>query len=184
MQAGARTGPYRRTLPAPRRYAPHRRRFSPCERAVRMHQYSRDLCRVQPTFFEGFNDHFAGLVFILAVDLLCGHLSRAGDGTIEVISVRGAPCGEIQPGLRPDGGVARVGMHNTANFGIATVKRQMRWRVGRGFFLPSTTLPVAISTTTISSAVITLYSTPEGLITIHCRVSSTALTLPRVNVTR
>ena len=43
--------------------------------------------------------HFAGLVFILAVDLLCGHQACAGDGTIEVISVRGAPGGEIQPGL-------------------------------------------------------------------------------------
>nr|WP_208703983.1 NfeD family protein [Escherichia coli] len=30
------------------------------------------------------------MVFILAVDLLCGHLSRAGDGTIEIIGVRGA----------------------------------------------------------------------------------------------
>ena len=37
--------------------------FSPGERAVRMHQYRRDLCRVQPTLFEGFNDHFAGLVY-------------------------------------------------------------------------------------------------------------------------
>lgn len=69
-------------------------------------------------------------------------------------------------------------MHNATDFGVATVKRQMRWRVGRGLLLPSTTLPLAISTTTISSAVITSYSTPEGLITIHCRVSSTALTLP------
>lgn len=177
-QAGARTDPYRRTLPVPRRYAPHRRHFSPCERAVRMHQYRRDLCRVQPTLFEGFNDHFAGLVFILTVDLFCGHQARAG-WLRKIIGVSSAPCGEIKSGLRPDGGVARVGMHYAANLRKATVKRQMRWRVGRGLLLPSTTLPLAISTTTISSAVITSYSTPEGLITIHCRVSSIALTLPR-----
>ena len=73
--------------------------FSPGERAVRMYQYRRDLCRVQTTFFEGFNDHFASLVFILAVDLLCGHLARAGDGTVKIIGVGGAPGGEIQPGL-------------------------------------------------------------------------------------
>ncbi|ABJ03065.1 conserved hypothetical protein [Escherichia coli APEC O1] len=108
--------------------------FSPGERAVRMHQYRRDLCRVQPTLFEGFNDHFAGLVFILAVDLFCGHQARAGDGSVKIIGVSSAPGGEIKSGLRPDGGVARVGMHYAANLRKATVKRQMRWRVGRGLF--------------------------------------------------
>lgn len=161
-QAGARTDPYRRTLPVPRRYAPHRRHFSPGERAVRMHQYRRDLCRVQPTLFEGFNDHFAGLVFILAVDLFCGHQARAGDGSVKIIGVSSAPGGEIKSDLRPDGGVARVGMHYAANLRKATVKRQMRWRVGRGLFAAFHTLPLAISTTTISSAVITSYSTPEA----------------------
>ena len=73
--------------------------FTPCERAVRMHQHRRDLCRTPATFFEGFNDHFAGLIFIFAVNLLCGHLSRAGDGTVKILGVGGAPGGEIQPGL-------------------------------------------------------------------------------------
>lgn len=100
-QAGARTDPYRRTLPVPRRYAPHRRHFSQGERAVRMHQYRRDLCRVQPTLFEGFNDHFAGLVFILTVDLFCGHQARAGDGSVKIIGVSSAPGGDqVRPATR------------------------------------------------------------------------------------
>ena len=78
--------------------------------------------------------HFAGLVFILAVDLFCGHQARAGDGSVKIIGVSSAPGGEIKSGLRPDGGVARVGMHYAANLRKATVKRQMRWRVGRGLF--------------------------------------------------
>ena len=69
------------------------------ERAVGMHQHRRDLCRTPAAFFESFNDHFAGLVFILAVNLLCGHQARAGDGTVKIIGVGGAPGGEIQPGL-------------------------------------------------------------------------------------
>lgn len=64
-----------------------------------MYQNRRDLRWTPAAFFEGFNDHFASLVFILAVDLFCGHQARAGDGSIEVIGVRGAPVREIQPGL-------------------------------------------------------------------------------------
>lgn len=68
---------------------------------MRMHQYRRDLCRVQPTLFEGFNDHFAGLVFILAVDLFCGHQARAGDGSVKIIGVSSAPGGDqVRPATR------------------------------------------------------------------------------------
>ena len=53
-----------------------------------------------------------------------------------------------------------------------------------GFHLPSTTLPVSSSTTTMSSAVMLSYSTPEGLMTIRPLSRSTADTLPQVKVTR
>lgn len=69
-------------------------------------------------------------------------------------------------------------MHNAANFRVTTIQREMGRGVGGGLLLPSTTLPVAIFTTTISSAVITSYSTPDGLITIMPLSRSTALTLP------
>ena len=72
--------------------------FSPGERAVR-------IAPVPPGFvpgsthapFEGFNDHFAGLVFILTVDLFCGHQARAGDGSVKIIGVSSAQAGRSSP---------------------------------------------------------------------------------------
>ena len=53
-----------------------------------------------------------------------------------------------------------------------------------GFHLPSATLPVSSSTTTMSSAVMPSYSTPEGLMTIRPLSRSIPDTLPQVKVTR
>ena len=51
-----------------------------------------------------------------------------------------------------------------------------------GFRLPSTTFP-SISTITMSSTVISAYSTPDGLIAMICFSRSISETLPQVNFT-
>jgi hypothetical protein len=60
-----------------------------------------------------------------------------------------------------------MGMHDAANLRITAIQRKMRWRVGRGFLLPSTTVTGGDIHHHHILAVITSYSTPEGLITIR-----------------
>lgn len=93
-----------------------------------MDKYRRDLRRIEAPFFKGLNNHFASLILIFPVNFLFGHQAGTGDRAIEVVGVGGAPCGQIETRLRPDRGVAGVGMHDPADLRIAAVKRQM----GRG----------------------------------------------------
>lgn len=86
--------------------------FTLGKRAVRMNQYRRDLRRIQTALFKGFNNHLAGLILVLSVNLLNGHQSGTGDRAIEIVGVGGAPGGQIEPGLRPDCRMAGMGMHD------------------------------------------------------------------------
>ncbi len=121
-----------------------------------VHQHAGHLRSVDTLFFKRFDDNVAGFPLILAVDLFISHQTGAGNGAVKVVCVRGSGRRNGLAGLRPDGRMTRMGMHNTANGREGLVEQAMRWRVGGGFFFPSTTSPVAMLTTTISSAVITV----------------------------
>ncbi len=102
---------------------------------MRMNQYRRDLRRIQTALFKGFNNHLAGLILVLAVNLLNGHQSGTGDRAIEIVGVGGAPGGQIEPGLRPDRRMAGMGMHDPTDLRIAAIERQMGRGIGRRFFV-------------------------------------------------
>ncbi len=141
-----------------------------------MNQHRRDLHRAYVALLEGFDNDFP-VWYSYSPAISAGVISRV-QGSHRRNSPRALCPTRVNPArLRPDGGVAGMGMHNAANFRVTTIQREMG-RVSEEGFTPSTTLPVAIFTTTISSAVITSYSTPDGLITIMPLSRSTALTLP------
>ncbi|MNP56425.1 hypothetical protein D3C76_1511480 [compost metagenome] len=82
---------------------------------MRVNQHARHLRRVDPLFFKGFDNHVARFPLIFAVDFGVGHFARAGDRAVEIVGVRRARRRNRLPGLRPDGGVARVGVDDAAN---------------------------------------------------------------------
>ena len=152
--AGGRKSPYRRSLPARWRYAPRLRRSCPSERAVGMDQHAGHLRRVDSLLAEGFDNHVAGFPLIVAVDL-ASVINRCRAPAIKVVGMGSAGRGNRLPGLRPNGGVARMGMHNAAQRRESLIQQAMGRGIRRGLLLPSTTSPLSRLTTTISSAVIT-----------------------------
>ena len=109
--------------------------FPPGKRAVRVHQHAGHLRRIDAFFTEGFDDHRAGFPFVLAVDLLVGHQTGTGDRAVEVVGVGGAGGGNRLSGLRPDGGVTRMGMNNAAQRRECLIQQAVGWGIRRGFFL-------------------------------------------------
>ena len=89
--------------------------FTPGKRAVGVHQHAGHLRRVDSLFFEGFDNHVACFPLIFTVNLGVGHQTRAGNGAVKVVRVRGAGRRDGLARLRPDGGVARMGMHDAAD---------------------------------------------------------------------
>ncbi|MNT65549.1 hypothetical protein D3C72_2035410 [compost metagenome] len=89
--------------------------FAPRKRPVRVHQHARHLRRIDSRFFKGFDDHVARFPLILAVNFRIGHFTGAGDGAVKIVGMGRACRRNGLSCLRPDGGVARVGMHDTAN---------------------------------------------------------------------
>ncbi len=142
-----------------------------------MNQYRR-ICAGSNRALQRFNNHLAGLILVLAVNFLNGHQPGAGDRAINMN--RRGWCPRREDRARhcdPDRRMAGMGMHDPADLRIAAIgRRQMGRGIGRRFLLPSTTLPLAISTTTARIVGDSSHSTPEGLMTISLRVSSTALT--------
>ena len=109
--------------------------FPPGKRAVRVHQHAGHLRWIDAFFTEGFDDHRAGFPFVLAVDLLVGHQTGTGDRAVEVVGVGGAGGGNRLSGLRPDGGVTRMGMNNAAQRRECLIQQAVGWGIRRGFFL-------------------------------------------------
>ena len=54
--------------------------------------------------------------------------------TVEIVGVGGAGCRNRLARLRPDGGVARVRVHNAANGRECLIEQSVSWRVGGGLF--------------------------------------------------
>ena len=79
-----------------------------------MHQHAGHLRRINALFAERFDDDAPGFPLIFAVDFLIGHQAGAGHRAIEIIGMGGTGRRNRLPGLRPDGGVARMGMDNPA----------------------------------------------------------------------
>ena len=104
--------------------------FPPGKRAVGVHQHAGHLCRVDSLFFEGLNDHVTGFPLILAVDLRIGHQTRAGNGAVKVVRVGGAGRRDGLTRLRPDGGMARMGMHDTADGRERSIEQAVSGRIG------------------------------------------------------
>ncbi len=98
-----------------------------------MHQHARHLFRFNAQFAEGFHNHRPGIPFILAVDFIIGHFPGAGDRAVKIIGMGGARRGNAFPGLRPDGGVAGVGVHNAADIRKLLIQQAVSRRIGRGF---------------------------------------------------
>lgn len=121
-----------------------------------MDQHAGHLRCIDTLFFEGFYDDVTGFPLIFTVDFCVGHFAGAGNGAVEIVGVGGAGCWNRLARLRPDGGVARVCVHNAANRRECLIEQPVSWRVGGGLFVPSTTSPVSMLTTTISSAVMML----------------------------
>ncbi len=104
--------------------------FTPGERAVGVHQHTGHLGRIDITLTEGFGDHHAGFPLIRAVDLFIRHFAGAGDLAVEVIGMGGASRRDRQTRLRPDGGVARMGMHNPTDGRELLIEQAMSRRIG------------------------------------------------------
>ena len=109
--------------------------LTPGKRAVGMHQHAGHLRRVDSLLTESFDNHVAGFPLIFAVDLRIGHQPGAGNRAIEIVSVGGAGRWNGLPGLRPDGGVARMGMHNTAQRREGLIQQAMSRGIRRGLLV-------------------------------------------------
>ena len=62
--------------------------LAPGERTVALYENRRNAHRVNSV--ERFNYNLAGLLFVLAADLLRGHSPGAGDLAVEVVALGGA----------------------------------------------------------------------------------------------
>ena len=80
-----------------------------------VHQHAGHLRRVDPLFLKGFDNHVPRFPLVLTADLRIGHQTRAGNGAVKVVRVGGAGRRDGLARLRPDGGVARMGMHDAAD---------------------------------------------------------------------
>ena len=81
--------------------------------------------------FESLDNDIAGLEFIVTLNLLLSHATRARDVLIEIV---GMGCTDIRnrlASLRPCGGVGGVGMDDTANVGECTIESEVRRGVRR-----------------------------------------------------
>lgn len=92
------------------------------------------LRRIDTLFFEGFYDDVTGFPLIFTVDFCVGHFAGAGNGAVEIVGVGGTGCWNRLTRLRPDGGVARVCVHNAANGRECLIEQPVSWRVGGGLF--------------------------------------------------
>ncbi len=109
--------------------------FTPGKRPVRVHQHAGHLRRIDAFFTKGFDDHFAGLPLVLAVDLVVGHQPGAGNRAVEIVGVGRAGSGNGLTGLRPDGGVTRMSVDNTAQRRECLIQQTVGRGIRRGLFL-------------------------------------------------
>ena len=70
---------------------------APGEGAVVRAEHARDVHRVLT--LEGLDDDKAGVLLVLAVNLLCGQASGAGNLAVEVVRVGGSVAGDAASGL-------------------------------------------------------------------------------------
>ena len=91
--------------------------------------------------FHAGNDGEPGIRFVIGLDLLARELGGERDFAVEVVRVRGAEARDLAIRLRPCGGMARVRVHDAADFGKRFVERDVGREIGRGRSEPSTVLP-------------------------------------------
>ena len=87
-------------------------RFPPCEGAVVGDQHAGRVQRIERA--EPFGDDPAGLEFVFPFDLFGSHVPRAGNGTVEIVGMRGSGDRNVAPRLRPCGRIGRVGVGDAA----------------------------------------------------------------------
>ena len=74
-------------------------------------------------------DQKPGVALVSRLDLLLRQAAEAGDIAVEVIRVSCPVARDVPPGLRPGGGIARMGMDNAADRGEGFIELDVRRRV-------------------------------------------------------
>ena len=80
--------------------------------------------------FHARDDGDAGVGFVAGLDFFARELRGDGHLAVEVVGVRGAEAGDLAIGLRPGGGVARVGVYDAADFGEGTIEGDVGGEIG------------------------------------------------------
>lgn len=137
---------------------------------------------VQVQFLETFHNHIACFLFIGTFYFLFCHICGTRNGVMEIIGMSRSDIGNIHSGLCPGGGIGGVGMYTPPISGNALYRTTWVGVSEDGRREPSTTLPSRF-TTTMSSAFISSYDTPLGLITTKPVSRSMAETFPHVKIT-
>ena len=88
---------------------------SPGERSMVGAQNTRYVHRIDASLVEGLDDNKACVLLILAVDLVSGQASCAGNLAVEVVCVSGSVAGNAAACLCPGGSPRRMGMYYAAN---------------------------------------------------------------------
>jgi len=81
--------------------------------------------RAESTLLKGFDDHLAGIEFIVFGDFGFTQVAGAGYITIEIVGMGGAKGGQVEIGLGPGRRPARMGVDDAADFRIAAVQGQV-----------------------------------------------------------
>ena len=106
--------------------------LAPGERSVALYENRRNAHRVNSV--ERFNYDLAGLLFVLAADLLRGHRPGAGDLVVEVVALGGAHRLNANARLRERGRPAAVGVYNSSDSRESAVRLQVSRRVAGGLY--------------------------------------------------
>src|SRR5262249_1166240 len=101
--------------------------FAPCERAVAGDKHAGAMQRIATG--EGFNDHVAGIDFVIVSDFATVQAGGAGDRSVKIIGVGRAESGNRSATLRPGSGKKAVGMNDTANLAKSPIKYEMRFSI-------------------------------------------------------
>ena len=126
-------------------------RWSPAKGRVSGQQCRRYMAMVE--LHETPHDRVSRIRLVLAFDLIVRQVGDHRDRAMKVVRVRRAETGDLAARLRPDRGVVRVRMDDTADRVERAIQREVCRQIRRRPALPSTTLP-SRSTATRSRSVI------------------------------